>query len=106
MRHDDDRKWVGALFKFAPSVLEINELNRRKCHADAAPEQTVAEFTRPPIRMFVGENRKASHSPAMAIIGTIIINVHPFIEIGVLRSLYFDVNDDPTFLTVFQPDLC
>lgn len=83
----------------------VKQLYDRKRDFRSRAPAPIAEFGRPPVYVLVAQNREADYFPIIQLVGRRVVVEHPACEVFFIRTPNLDVNEQPAFAAVVQPDL-
>ena len=58
-----------------------------------------------PLGMVIGEEDQAGNRALVGVVNAVVIGIDTLGKVGLAAALYFNMNQHPGFLTVFEPDL-
>ena len=97
--------WVATLFEFLLPISITQQLGNGELEAYLAAEALHCKLVRLPIRPIVAQHGQAEQCLIIQIINPVVVHEHALREVFVGLSLNFDVDEEPGFPAVLQPDL-
>ena len=97
--------WVATLFEFLLPISITQQLGNGELEAYLAAEALHCKLVRLPIRPIVAQHGQAEQCLIIQIINPVVVHEHALREVFVGLSLNFDVDEEPGFPAVLQPDI-
>ena len=83
----------------------IEQLDDGKLDSRGTTEHAVGESIGPPRGLLITEHRQAYDRLPVAVVDPVVVDKHPFGELSIALILDFDMDENPRFLPILEPDL-
>ena len=84
---------------------EVKQLDGKEVESRASTPATIFEVVFAPGRLVVGQDGQAHHRPIITVEGADVVDEHPLRESCLRLTLDLNVDQEPGFSAVVEPDL-